>query len=176
MQTMFLLAAGEWTEWVNYPGLEIWRFVNLAIFVVLALYFLRSKISQALAGRRDAIKQELIDAQTERERALARVAEADSLLSRLDDDVRTVREQAREEAIAERQRVTAATEREIEKLKQQGQRDIENAYKLARKELRQYLAKRSIEFARESIRNQMRPEDDRALIQENIGDLRRTTV
>jgi F-type H+-transporting ATPase subunit b len=173
---MFLLAAREWTEWVNYPGLEIWRFVNLAIFVVLGMYFLRSKISQALAGRRDAIRQELVDAQTERERALARIAEADSLLSRLDDDVRTVREQAREEAVAERQRVAAATEREIEKLKQQAQRDIETADKLARKELRQYLAKRSVEFARESIRNQMRPEDDRALIQENIGDLRRTAV
>jgi F-type H+-transporting ATPase subunit b len=173
---MFLLAAGEWKEWVNYPGLEIWRFVNLAIFVVLGVYFLRTKISQALAGRRDAIRQEIIAAQTERERALARVAEADSLLSRLDDDVRTVQEQARDEAVAERQRVAAATDREIEKLKQQGQREIETAYKLARKELRQYLATRSVEFARESIRNQMTPEDDRALIQENIGDLRRTTV
>jgi len=48
--------------------------------------------------------------------------------------------------------------------------------KLARKELRQFLAQRSIELARDSVRSQMRAEDDTALIKENIGDLRRTTV
>ena len=108
--------------------------------------------------------------------ALAKVAEADTLLSRLDDDVRTVHEQARQEAEQERQRLAAATEREIEKLKQQAQREIERADKLARKELRQYLAKRSIDLARESVRSQMRPEDDTLLIKESIGELRRTTV
>jgi hypothetical protein len=53
---------------------------------------------------------------------------------------------------------------------------METADKLARKELRQYLAKRSVELARESVRSQMRPEDDTHLIKENIGELRRTTV
>ena len=64
----------------------------------------------------------------------------------------------------------------MEKLKQQSQREMETADKLARKELRQFLAKRSVELARESVRSQMRPEDDTLLIKENIGDLRRTTV
>jgi F0F1-type ATP synthase membrane subunit b/b' len=163
-------------EWLNYPGLEVWRFLNLAIFVTLGVMFLRSKISDALATRRQAIQQELIAAQNERETALTKLGEADSLLSRLDADMRRVREQAQEEAKAERQRLATSTDREIEKLKQQGQREVETAGKVARKELRQYLAQRSIEFARESIRHQMRPEDDTALIRENIGDLRRTTV
>jgi len=42
--------------------------------------------------------------------------------------------------------------------------------------LRQFLAEKSVQMARESIRTQMRPEDDAALIRENIGELRRTTV
>ena len=173
---MLLFAFVEWPEWVNYPGLEFWRFLNLGIFAALGVYVLRGKISVALAARREAIKQELVTAQTERERALAKLGEADSLLSRLDKDVRTVHDQALEEAKAERERLAASTERDIEKLKQQAQREVETAAKLARKELRQFLALRSVEFARETIRNQMRPEDDRALIQESIGDLRRTTV
>jgi len=107
---------------------------------------------------------------------LARVAEADSLLSRLHEDVRAIHKQADEEAKSERERLAAGTARETEKLKQQSQREIDTAGKLARKELRQFLAQRSIELARESVRNQMRPEDDTALIKENIGDLRRTTV
>jgi F-type H+-transporting ATPase subunit b len=171
---MLLLAEG--IEWYNYPGLELWKFLNLAIFTAAVIYVLRKPINQALLARRDAIQQELVTAQQEREQALARVAEADSLLSRLDDDVRTVQEQAREEVKSEMQRIAASTEREIEKLKQQAQREMETADKLARKELRQFLADKSLQVARDSIRSQMRPEDDTALIQENIGELRRTTV
>ena len=169
---MLLLA----TEWYNYPGLELWKFANLAIFTGLGIYILRKPISQALQSRRGAIEQELIRAQNERDQALARVAEADSLLSGLDDDVRKVQGQAAEEATSERQRITASTEREIEKLKQQAQRELETADKLARKELRQFLAEKSVQMARESIRTQIRPEDDTALIRESIGELRRTTV
>jgi len=169
---MLLLA----TEWYNYPGLELWKFANLAIFTGVGIYILRKPISQALQSRRGAIQQELITAQNERDQALARVAEADSMLSGLDEDVRKVQEQAREEVTSERQRITASTEREIEKLKQQAQRELETADKLARKGLREFLAEKSVQMARESIRTQMRPEDDTALIQENIGALRRTTV
>jgi len=169
---MLLLA----TEWYNYPGLELWKFANLAIFTGVGIYILRKPISQALQSRRGAIQQELITAQNERDQALARVAEADSMLSGLDDDVRKVQEQAREEVTSERQRITVSTEREIEKLKQQAQREMETADKLARKELREFLAEKSVQVARESIRTQMRPEDDTALIRESIGELRRTTV
>lgn len=168
---MLLLA-----EWYNYPGLELWKFANLAIFTGVGIYILRKPISQALQARRGAIEQELISAQNERDQALARVAEADNRLSGLDEDVHKVQEQAREEATSERQRIAASTEREIEKLKQQAQREMETADKLARKELRQFLAERSVQMARESIRTQMRPEDDTALIRESIGELRRTTV
>ena len=161
---------------MNYPGLELWKFLNLAIFTAAGIYVLRKPINQALLARRGAIQQEILTAQEEREKSLARVAEADSLLSRLDGDVRTVEEQAREEAKSERQRIAVSTEREMEKLKQQAQRAMETADKLARKELRQFLAEKSVQVARESIRAQMRPEDDAALIRESIGELRRTTV
>lgn len=171
---MLLLAEG--IEWYNYPGLELWKFANLAIFTAAAIYVLSKPINQALLARRDAIQQELVNAQAERDQAVARVAEADSLLSRLDEDVHTVEAQAREEAISEKQRIATSTERELEKLKQQAQREVETADKLARKELRQFLAKESVLIARESIRTQMRPEDDTALIRESIGELRRTTV
>ncbi len=163
-------------EWFNYPGLEIWKFLNLAIFTGAAIYVLRRPISAALAARREAIRQELMTAQTEREQALARVSDADDLLSRVDEHVAALRKQALNEAAAEKERLSAATVSEIEKLKQQAQRETEVANKLARKQLRQFLAQRSVELARETVRGQMRPEDDTLLIKDNIGDLRRTTV
>ena len=173
---MIALAFLDWQDWFNYPGLELWKFLNLAIFLAAAIYILRRPISEALGTRREAIKQELVQAQEQKARALAKLAEADSLLSRLDADVRAVHEHAQQEAQSERQRVTAATASEIEKLKQQAAREIETADKVARKELRQFFAKRSIELARETVRSRMRPEDDRHLIEESIGELRRARV
>jgi F-type H+-transporting ATPase subunit b len=173
---MFGLVSPEWLEWLNYPGLEIWKFINLAVFTAAGIYLLRSPISAALGTRREAIQQELIRAQEQKDQALARLAEADSLLSRVDADVNAVRAEARKEAESERQRQAAATAREIEKLKQQSQREIDTAGKVARNELRRFFAKTSIELARQSVRSRIRPEDDAQLIQQSIGELRRTRV
>jgi len=162
--------------WANYPGLEAWKFLNLTIFSVVAIFLLRRKINEALLARGESIKAELVAARNEREKSLASVADADALLERLGDDVLAVKEQATKEAASERKRLAASTQRELEKLKEQAQREMETADKIARKALRKYLAQRSVEIARESVRTQMRPEDDRRLIVENIGDLRRTTV
>jgi len=171
---MLLLAEG--IEWFNYPGLELWKFLNLAIFTAAGIYVLRKPINQALLARREAIQQELITAQQEHEKSLARLSEAENMLSRLEEDVRTVHQQANEEAESEKQRIADSTRREIEKLKQQAQREMETADKLARKQLRRFLAEKSVQMARESIQTQMRPDDDTALIRESIGELRRTTV
>src|SRR5215510_13332488 len=98
---MFILASMELPAWANYPGLEAWKFFNLFVFIAVMTWLLRRKISEALAGRRDAIKQELIDAQQRREQAVAKVAEADTLLSHLGADVQTVQKQVQQEAQAE---------------------------------------------------------------------------
>src|SRR5690349_570081 len=173
---MLLFISGEWMEWFNYPGLEIWKFMNLAIFTGAGIYILRKPISAALSSRRESIRQELIKAQTEHEEAVARVTEAEDLLSRVDEHVAAIHKQALNEAKTEKERIAASTVTEIDKLKQQAQRETDLAGRFARKELRQFLAQRSVELARETVRAQMRPEDDTLLIKENIGDLRRTTV
>jgi F-type H+-transporting ATPase subunit b len=173
---MIALAFAEGITWYNYPGLELWKFANLAIFTAVAIYILRQRISDALGTRRDAIRQELVQAQEQKAQAVAKMTEAESLLSKLDGDVRTIDKNARQEADSERHRVAAATAHEIEKLKQQAEREIETADKVARKELRQFLAERSVEFARQTVRDRMKPDDDRALIEDGIGELRRARV
>lgn len=173
---MITLGFAEGATWFNYPGLELWKFLNLAIFLAFAIYVMRRRISEALGSRREAIQQELLDAQETKARAVAKMAEADSLLSRLDADVHAVHLQSRQEAESERQRVAQATAREIEKLKQQAQREMETADKVARKSLRQFFAQKSVDVARQTVRSEMQPEDDRHLIETSIGELRRARV
>ena len=172
---MLLVVASNY-EWLNYPGLEAWKFINLAVFIAAALYLLRRRLKEALLARRERIRLELVEAEKERETAAAKLSEAEALLANVDADVANVRTMARKEADMERQRLAAATEREIEKLRQQAQREIETASKVAKKELRKFLAQRSVELAQEAVRSKIRPEDDVRLIKESIGELRRSRV
>ncbi len=171
-----LMVSEESVSWLNYPGLELWKFINLAIFLGVAIFILRRRLREALVARREGIKAELLQAQKERDEALARLAEAEALLAHLNSDIAALKEQSRAEAELERERLRLATDKELEKLKQQAQREIETAAKIAKQELRRFLANRSIELAKESVLLEIRPEDDARLIGASIAELRGTKI
>ena len=126
---MLLIYLPEWIEYFNYPGLELWKFLNLAIFVTAAIIILRKPIRNALIARGEGIKLEIQKAQAERDQASAKLAEAEALLAHVNTDVQSVRDQASQEAEAERQRQVAAADQEIEKLKTQAARELESGAK-----------------------------------------------
>jgi F-type H+-transporting ATPase subunit b len=161
----------EWLEYLNYPGLEIWKFADLAIFLTAAIIILKNPISQALAARRESIKKQILEAQQERERAAEKLAEAEARLARVNQEVESLKKQAREEAELERKRQAAAAEQEMQRLKVQADRELEVARKTARRELQKFLASRSIEVAKQSITSQLRPDDDVRLIRERVSEL-----
>jgi len=166
-------AFAEETRWWDYPGFELWKFVNLAIFVLALVYILTRKanLGEAFRSRRESIKRELARAQQERDAALAKLKEVEERLARLDTEVATIKEQSKREAAEERERISRSTETEIAKLSEQAQREIENAGKTARHELRRYTAEQSVRLAEEMIRREMKPEDDARLISRNIEEI-----
>ena len=170
---MLLIYLPEWIDYLNYPGLELWKFLNLGIFLTAAIIILRKPIRNALIARGEGIKLELRKAQAERDQASAKLAEAEALLAQVKTDVQTVRDQASQEAEAERQRQVSAAEQEMERLRTQAARELELARKATHKGLQQFLANRSLEIAKQSVINELRPEDDLRLIRERIGELRR---
>jgi len=163
--------------WWNYPGLELWKFVNLLVFIVLALYLHRRfgrPIREALRSRGEGIKRELLRAREERDEALAKLAEVESRFASLDAEVAAVRERARAEGDAEKQRITAATEQEIAKTREQARREIENAGKTARHELRRFAAETSVRLAEEILEREIGPEDDVRLTSLSVQELGRS--
>jgi F0F1-type ATP synthase membrane subunit b/b' len=165
--------------WWNYPGLELWKFVNLLIFIASALYLHRRlgrPIREALRSRGEGIRRELLKARDERDQALAKLAEVDALFSNLGAEVAKVRERARAEADAEERRIAAATEEEIAKTREQSVREIERAGKAARHDLRRYAAEESIRLAGEILQREIGAEDDLRLTSLSVEELGRTGV
>lgn len=169
---LWLIALQE-PRWWDYPGFELWKFVNLALFVGGLVYLLtrKMKLGEAFKTRRDTIKQELAKAQQERDAALAKLKEVEDRLARLDSEVSTIREQSKREAAEESERIAKSTEVEVARLSEQAKREIERAGKAAKQELRNYAAATSVRLAEEIIRREMRPEDDARLLQRNVQEL-----
>lgn len=166
----FLILAGD-TPWWNYPGFEAWKFLNLFIFVGALVYVLRRPIGEAMRARREGIRRELMRAQEERNAALAKLADVEARLAKLDQEVTQVREQAERDAQAETERIAKSSEDDARKLREQSIREIESAGKAARQELRRYAADQSVRMAEEMIRRDIRPEDDARLVNSSIEEL-----
>src|SRR5215475_2803374 len=135
--SMLFILADENPHWWDYPGFELWKFVNLAIFATaLVVVLKRFNVNEAFRNRRETIKADLKRAQQERDAAVAKLKEVEERLARLDAEVATVKEQSRREAQEERDRIARDTQTEVAKLTEQGQREIAGAAKTAKHELR----------------------------------------
>jgi F0F1-type ATP synthase membrane subunit b/b' len=167
---LFALLAGD-SPWYAYPGWEVWKFLNLLLFIGVLIFLLRRPIGASMVARRDAIRQELMRAQEERRAALAKLEEVEARLARLDAEVETVRAQAKREAEAERESITRSTAEETRRLREQARREIESAGKVARQDLRRYAAEQSVRLAEDLIRRDIGAEDDTRLMNDYIGDL-----
>jgi F0F1-type ATP synthase membrane subunit b/b' len=162
--------------WWNYPGFELWKFVNLGLFIACGLYLHRRfgrPIREALRARSEGIKRELERAREERDQALSKLAEVEARFEKLDAEVSAVKERALTEADAEKTRLRAAAEAEVARMREQATREIESAGKAARNELRRFAAEESVRLAEEILKKEIRPEDDARLTSLTVNELGR---
>lgn len=163
--------------WWNYPGLELWKFVNLFLFIVVAILLHRWRGRPArewLRARSEEIKRELERAREERDRAVAKLAEVEARFALLDAETATIKEKARVEAEAEKQRIRLATELDIARIQEHARREIENASKAAKHELRRFAAQESVRLAEGILKREIKPDDDARLTSLSVQELGRT--
>ena len=157
--------------YLNYPGFEAWKFINLAIFVAIMVYLLRKPLSDAFKARREAIRAELIRAEEERQAALAQLTSTEAKLAALDSESSQIVEKARLEAEAEKARILTQTEEEVERLRRQSESEIGRLSQQTRAELRRFSAEESIRLAEEKIRQQIDAQKDAQLVRANIQSI-----
>src|SRR5712692_5757777 len=119
---LLAFAAGD-ARWWDYPGFELWKFINLAIFIPVLIWFLNRVmgVRGGLRGRKEMIRRDLIRAQQERDAAVEKLKEVEERLKCLDAEVESVQRQAKREAAEERGRIARATESDSARLSEQAQ-------------------------------------------------------
>lgn len=170
---LYLIFAFENPRWWDYPGFELWKFVNLAIFVTVLVIALRKffGVPEMFRNRKESIRAELEKARTERDAALAKLKEVEERLASLDSQVAALKERLLTEAREERERIARSTQDEIAKLTAQAQREIENAGTVAKTDLRRFTAEQSVRLAEEMIKRDIRPDDDARLFKRGIEEM-----
>jgi F0F1-type ATP synthase membrane subunit b/b' len=165
-------AAGGFTEfynkYLNYPGFELWKFINLAIFVLVMVYLLKRPLTEAFKAKREAIRAELIKAEEEKQAALAELVSAEARLASLPEEKKAVLAKAKAEADAERKRLAAQAASDITKIKEQAGGDINRLTQQTLAGLRRFSAEESVRLAEEKLRARIDPAGDARLVKSGI--------
>ena len=152
---------------------DLWKVINLLIFVLVLLYILRNKvgIGKMFDGRGRAITKELEEAKRDKLEARRKLDEVMGRLKDLDQEIAEIKAQAEIEARKEDERIKLAADADAEKIQQTARREIEAAMKVARSELRAFVAAHSVEMAEGMIRREMRPGDGSRILNDYARDL-----
>lgn len=168
-----LFLAGEQAEATGIWNPNLWRVINLLVFVIFIIYILRSKvrIGQVFDNRAASIVKELEQAKRDKQESQDRLAELEARLGRLDQEIADIRAEAERESAREAERVQQTAAADAEKIRQTAQREIEGAMKAAKGDLRAFVADQSVALAEGIIRREIRPEDNTRMVNSFIDDL-----
>jgi F0F1-type ATP synthase membrane subunit b/b' len=136
--------AGWWDRYMNYPGFEIWKFINLAVFVSIFVYLVRKPVSEAFKAKREMIRSELIKAEEAKKAALAKLTEIEAKLAGADSERSKILKLAKEEIELEKTRLVAQAEAESKKLRDQTVGEVVRIGQVARLQLRRFAVEESL--------------------------------
>jgi F-type H+-transporting ATPase subunit b len=155
-------------DYLNIPGFEAWKFLNLAIFIAIMTYLLKKPLSDAFKAKRDAIRAELIKAEEEKQAALKRLGEVEARLTSLESDVQSILNRAKDEASEDKNRLAEQTESEIKRLRDQVNSEVFRLMHQSKAELRKFSAEESIRLAEEKLRAQIDSAKNSMLVRASI--------
>lgn len=160
-----------YNEWLNIPGFEAWKFINLAIFTAIILYFVKKPLTEAFKAKRDAIRADLIKAEEEKKAALARFTSAEAKLASLDNERQLILNKAKAEADAEAARIAGTADAEVGKLEGQASGEITRLAQLAKLELKRFSAEESVRLAEQKLRSKIDANADASLVKSGIQSI-----
>ncbi|MBV6494989.1 MAG: hypothetical protein DYH05_08530 [Acidobacteria bacterium ACB1] len=162
---------GFYNEWMNIPGFEAWKFVNLAIFVAAMTFILRKRLSEGFKQKREEIRADLIRAENEKKAALERLTEIEGKIAQKDTEKATIIARAKAEAEADEKELSDLTAADTARIKGQAQAELTRLANQSRSALRRFSAEESVRIAEERLRSQIDGAVDARLIKNGIAEI-----
>jgi F-type H+-transporting ATPase subunit b len=149
------------------------KWANFAILAVGLGYMLMKLLPKNFAERTAAIQKDITEAQAVKRDAEARVAKVEAQVKSLGADIENFRKESAKEMAHEGERIRQETATHIQRLGEHTAMEIENAGKLARRELRQFSSDLALKLAEDRLRAKLDGATDAALVDGFVADLGR---
>src|ERR1700733_1207552 len=159
----------------KWTGLDLRRAYWLCLvsnFVVIACLLIwagRKFLPGIFRDRTAAIQKAMQEAQKASEEARRKLADIESRLQKLDDEIATIRDAAEKEGEAETARILAAAQEDARKIIASAEQEISAAAKAARRRLTAYAADLAVGLAQKQIH--VDASTDQALVRSFAGQL-----
>ncbi len=145
--------------------------VNLGLFLALLFVFARRPILDALGNRANKVRRDLDESARLKDEAEARYREIEHKLAGLDQRIEDLKEEAAAEAQAEAARIAERAESDAQRIKDTAERTIREEVQRARAEIRREVVIQASASAREIVKQNVRPDDEKRLEAQFLGAL-----
>ena len=150
-----LAAEGAEPNPADSPAGLIFRWLNFALVFGGIAYLIAKHGGAFFGANAKAISASIREGAAAKEEATRQLQEVETKISRLDQEVTTLRESARRDSVAETERLNASGQAEIEKIQIAARAELSAAERAARQELRALAASLAVERAGELVASRM---------------------
>jgi F-type H+-transporting ATPase subunit b len=151
----------------------VFRWINFAIVLALIVYGFR-KAAPSFRQNADEISQRIAEGTRAREAAERQRREAQAKLAGIENEVATLRVEAKRSAEAESERLKELARMEAETIERSAQAEVAAAERAARLELKAYAAQIALERAEQQLRRELTPQAEAVLFGAFVGELERS--
>jgi len=146
----------------------IWRTMNFVVLAGGLIILLKKPVAQALAGRRQGIKDQLEDLERQKREAEEQLSQYKQKLSQLEKEVEKIVAEYIKDGEAAKAKIIEEAKASAEKLQEQAKKNIAHEFEKAKKELRAEMASQAVAMAEELIKKNINDEDQKRIINEYL--------
>jgi F-type H+-transporting ATPase subunit b len=150
---------------------KIFEDLNSAILIGAILWFLARLMPKVLRKRSETLEKQLLDARLATSQANERLSAVEERLSKLGIEIEAIREQTERESASDEKHIHEALEADRQRIVASAEQEIEAAGAAARRDLKKFAAELAVDRALGRIH--MSAEDDHALIHTFAEGLKR---
>lgn len=145
-----------------------WRVMNFAVLVIILVKFLKKPLADSLKNRKEGIRAEFEDLEARRGEAEREYKEYEGKLAGIDDELKTMVENAITQGQKEKERILEEAERAAESIQRQAEMAVQNEIADAKRRLKAEITEQAAVMAEEIIKKNLQDADQDKLVEDYL--------
>lgn len=152
-------AAGQWKDFG-------WRMLNTVILLAILYKLMWAKMKGFFVERREAIKDQMDQAETAKAEAEDKFKEYSDRLDKATGEIAGIAEMIKAQGVAEREKIIESAKSSSEKMKEDAKARMDQEYNKASKKLRIEAAELSVLMAEDILKKSVKPQDHENMVKD----------